>query len=111
PQLKQEAQQLDSYLSFLTNSSYMDMLSEYSTALYTIGRGSFEQGLIVPNTLGTVVSEQQIQQTLNGKPGWLEPFSGENGSSHPGFRPPLAFPNPASFPNPEAMARYGMSQL
>jgi hypothetical protein len=39
--LQQEANGLDQFFGNITNSSYMDMLGEYSAGGYTIGRGQF----------------------------------------------------------------------
>ncbi len=66
PQLAAEAKQIDRFFSYITNSSYMDMLSAYSVPGYTIGRGTFEGGLFDPVSLPANLTQGQVQQDLDG---------------------------------------------
>jgi hypothetical protein len=68
PVLEQQSQQLDAYFADITNSGYMDMLSEYH-----VGRGSFWMQVNTPlsqpvNADGTpgrvVTSDQDVQDML-----------------------------------------------
>ncbi len=56
-----QAGTLDGYLQFLTNSSYMDMLTQ---AGYNVGRGQWLDGVIDPASLSSSVSDGQIQSDL-----------------------------------------------
>jgi hypothetical protein len=78
PTLQQQLMQIQSFFQSVTNSSYMDMLSEYSTAQYQIGRGSWEQGLYVPDQLPALLPDSQIQQMVAGliSQGWVAPPDG-----------------------------------
>jgi hypothetical protein len=70
PVLEQQRQQLDAFFADITNSGYMDMLSEYH-----VGRGSFWTQVNTPlsqpvNSDGTpgrvVTSDQDVQDMLTG---------------------------------------------
>jgi hypothetical protein len=61
PALAAQAGQLGTFLRFLTNSSYMDMLGR---AGYGIGRGSYLDGRVDPAALPGIYSDAQIQATL-----------------------------------------------
>jgi hypothetical protein len=61
PSLAAQAGQLGTFLQFLTNSSYMDMLGR---AGYGIGRGSYLDGRVDPAVLPGVFSDAQVQATL-----------------------------------------------
>jgi hypothetical protein len=67
PALAQSANRLDQFFAAVTNSSYLDMLSEYSTPQGgQIGRGSFAGRLNVPEDPWTasVLTDQTIQTLL-----------------------------------------------
>lgn len=68
PAMHQTASQLNQYFSFLTNSSYMDLLRQYSTPFQQIGHGSWVGGELVDrNTspFGSLyVDDSEIQQSL-----------------------------------------------
>lgn len=68
PNLQANAYQLDQFFNYITNSSYMDMLHEYSTPQAgQIGPGSFAGGVILPqdNWRRGVISDQSIENILN----------------------------------------------
>lgn len=64
--LEQTANQLNQYFSYLTNSSYMDMLGEYSTSRQAVGRGQWTGSVDNPSNPpgGNLVSDNQIQQMI-----------------------------------------------
>jgi hypothetical protein len=78
PQLQAQANQLDGFLNFITQSSYMDMLSEYSTNYYQIGRGSLENGMFITDQLPGQISDGQIQNMIDYvlHANWLAPPDG-----------------------------------
>jgi hypothetical protein len=65
PQLRAQANQLTGFLNFITQSSYMDILSEYSTNYYQIGRGSLQRGLFEIDQLPGMISDGQIQYMID----------------------------------------------
>jgi hypothetical protein len=65
PTLRQQEGQIEGFFKSITNSSYMDMLSEYSYGGYNIGRGSLENYLVSPSNVSTVVSDSQLQYVIN----------------------------------------------
>lgn len=67
PSLAQTANRLDQFFAAVTNSSYLDMLSEYSTPQGgEIGRGSFTGRLDLPqdNWMAGVITDQIVQTLL-----------------------------------------------
>jgi hypothetical protein len=65
-QLQKNAQDLDTFLSWITTSPYMDMLSEYSVSQYSIGRGQFTDGKVLNNApIASSIDDSQIQAVLN----------------------------------------------
>jgi hypothetical protein len=78
PTLQQQAIQLESFFQSITNSSYMDLLSQYSTAQYQIGRGSWEKGLDVPSQLPALLADSDIQGMVQNlvSQGYLAPPDG-----------------------------------
>jgi hypothetical protein len=68
PTLHSNAYQLDQFFNYLTNSSYMDMLHEYSTPQAgQIGRGSFAGGVVLPEDdwRRGMIADQTIENILN----------------------------------------------
>lgn len=67
PSLAQSATRLDQFFASVTNSSYLDMLAEYSTPQGgQIGRGSFTGRLNLPQDSWTsgVITDQTVQTLL-----------------------------------------------
>lgn len=68
PALHQTGSELNQYFNFLTNSSYMDLLHQYSTPFQSIGHGSWVGGELVDRNaspLGSLyVDDSEIQQML-----------------------------------------------
>jgi hypothetical protein len=62
--LQAEAQQIDSYFQFLTGSSVVDLLAQYSTPTQTIGHGTVLDDRVLPVALGASVDDGQIQAML-----------------------------------------------
>ncbi len=56
--------QLNSFYSTVTQSPYMDWLTEYNTSNQTIGRGSFG-GSVVDTMSGSAVDDTQIQKEVS----------------------------------------------
>lgn len=57
----QQASQLDAYLSFLSNSSYMDMLNEYN-----VGRGGLlDNGFVDTSASGAVLADTTIRTLID----------------------------------------------
>lgn len=68
PSLEQDATRLNQFFSYLTNSSYLDMLSQYSTPQGgNIGRGSLEGSWTVPQDdwTASLFYDQTIRNVLN----------------------------------------------
>lgn len=68
PALEQDAQRIDQFFAAVTNSSYLDMLSEYGTPQGgQIGRGSFTGQLNLPQDPWTasVLTDETIQHLLD----------------------------------------------
>jgi hypothetical protein len=68
PALAQNATQLDQFFSYLTSSSYMDVLTQYGTAeAGPIGHGSFVAQTNIPQNVWRVatVSDNTIQNVLD----------------------------------------------
>src|SRR5487761_1562925 len=67
PGLSSDAHQINQFLSYLTGTSYMDLLAQYSKPGMTIGHGSelASKTLNVALPPGTIVSDADIQQSLN----------------------------------------------
>jgi hypothetical protein len=63
------AVKLDNFLAYLTNSTYLDQLKEYSEPGYVIGRGHFQGALFTRDWLapGTTVTDQQIEGLLDAR--------------------------------------------
>ena len=59
PSLSAQTGQVGTFLQFLTNSSFMDVLGGYG-----VGRGAYFDGLVDPAALPGVLSDGQIQATL-----------------------------------------------
>ena len=64
--LEQTAKYLNRYFSDITNSSYLDLLSQYGTYQQSIGRGQFTGADFDPSNPpgGNVVTDDQIQQMI-----------------------------------------------
>jgi hypothetical protein len=68
PSLAQDANRLDQFFASVTNSSYLDMLSEYSTSQGgQIGRGSFAGRLNLPQDSWTasIITDTTVRTLLN----------------------------------------------
>jgi hypothetical protein len=64
--LESDAAQLNSYFNFITQSSYMDMLTEYNTSLQSIGHGSVAAGSLGVNVaLPSVIDDSMFQNDLS----------------------------------------------
>jgi hypothetical protein len=61
PSLAAQTGQVGTFLQFLTNSTFMDMLGR---AGYGVGRGAYLDGHVDPAPLAATVSDTQIQGTL-----------------------------------------------
>jgi hypothetical protein len=61
PSLANQAVEVGNVLQFLTNSSYMDMLTR---AGYRVGRGAYLDGQVDPVALPGVLGDSQVQATL-----------------------------------------------
>jgi hypothetical protein len=72
---------LNDFYGNITNSSYMDWLSEYNTPTQTIGRGSFAGGTVItPSHTGTALQDADIQAELSAQmdAGHLPQSDGKN---------------------------------
>jgi hypothetical protein len=72
PSLSQNAAQLNQFFSYLTGSSYMDLLAQYGTAQAgPIGHGSFVGQVNIPQNVWrrTTVSDTTIQNVLDSEIG------------------------------------------
>lgn len=86
PALARQKQAVNDYLSYLTQSTYLDMLSQFSVpsgiipphGAYTIGHGSFGKSALYP-PLGSAIDKSRIQQIILSKidDGALEPVSAD----------------------------------
>jgi hypothetical protein len=58
--------EMNSFFTAITNSTYLDWLSEYNTPTQTIGRGSFGGAFVDTNPpTGTTIHDSQIQAELS----------------------------------------------